>query len=170
VPPAWERPPSDELPASVPVERLLGRSEQAVVWLRGLSVYRNGAIVELDVLTRGVSLPSTELSGPWSLDSAGRVKDEVMRLGVLYADGRRASNVAVYSGQDAPTRPVLASIGSAAAQGRTFWLWPLPPSGPLTFSCRWPALDIGHSEVLVDGDAITAAAGRARPAWSASST
>jgi hypothetical protein len=44
-----------------------------------------------------------------------------------------------------------------------YWLWPLPPPGPVTFSCRWPAYGIDRSDVVVDG--VHAAARRSQPLW-----
>jgi hypothetical protein len=49
-------------------------------------------------------------------------------------------------------------------------LWPVPPPGPFTVVCAWPARGIPESSVVLDGDAIaaaseaSAAAARERPA------
>ena len=43
---------------------------------------------------------------------------------------------------------------------------PLPPAGPLTFVCTWPARGIPSSRMMeVDGGAIRAAAGTAMTLW-----
>jgi hypothetical protein len=46
-----------------------------------------------------------------------------------------------------------------------YWLWPLPPSGPLRISVEWPALEVELASVEIDATMIRTAAGRARPLW-----
>jgi hypothetical protein len=41
--------------------------------------------------------------------------------------------------------------GGHLHQDRSYWVWPLPPVGPLTFMCEWAAFDI--PEMLADTDA-----------------
>ncbi len=48
-----------------------------------------------------------------------------------------------------------------------YWLWPLPPVGPLTLVVDFPARGLAESSVTVDGSALRAAAGRAVPLWPA---
>ncbi|WP_261559791.1 hypothetical protein [Frankia tisae] len=72
--------------------------------------------------------------------------------------------------------------GSAASYGSTasvvssraeqvhrlrYWLWPLPPAGPLTFVADFLARGLPESRVAVDGAAIRAAADRAVDLWPA---
>ncbi len=42
-----------------------------------------------------------------------------------------------------------------------YWVWPLPPPGPVTFVCEWPAYGIPENHVVVEGALFLAAAGRA---------
>jgi hypothetical protein len=46
-----------------------------------------------------------------------------------------------------------------------YWLWPLPPAGPLQLSCEWPTAGIALSSVEIDADAIRADAQQALPLW-----
>jgi hypothetical protein len=44
-----------------------------------------------------------------------------------------------------------------------FWLWPLPPAGPLRLSCEWPIVDIALSSIELDaGDLRGASSGSTR--------
>lgn len=52
------------------------------------------------------------------------------------------------------------SSGSDLSYDLQFWLFPLPPPGPVTTVCRWPEFDMDETKVTLDGTAI-AAAGRA---------
>ena len=45
----------------------------------------------------------------------------------------------------------------------SYWVWPLPPSGPVTFVCEWPAYDIAETRVTVEAALIIEAAERAVP-------
>ncbi|TCJ36428.1 hypothetical protein E0504_23650 [Parafrankia sp. BMG5.11] len=48
-----------------------------------------------------------------------------------------------------------------------YWLWPLPPAGPLTLVVDFPARGLAESRVTVDGSALRAAAERAVTLWPA---
>ncbi|MFD1504600.1 hypothetical protein FE374_06010 [Georgenia yuyongxinii] len=68
----------------------------------------------------------------------------------------------------APDHPVLArrsGVSHADRAERDYWLWPLPPPGPLRVVCRWPARDIETTVGDLDADVIRDAAARARPLW-----
>ena len=46
-----------------------------------------------------------------------------------------------------------------------YWLWPLPPPGPLRISCEWPLVDIAMTTVEIDANNLLGAASRARSLW-----
>jgi hypothetical protein len=48
----------------------------------------------------------------------------------------------------------------------TLWIWPLPPPGPVTVTCSWPSRGLHDARLVMDGDAIQAAARLAQPFWS----
>jgi hypothetical protein len=45
------------------------------------------------------------------------------------------------------------------------WIWPLPPPGPVTVTCSWPSRVLHAARLVLDGDAIQAAASQAQPYW-----
>ena len=47
----------------------------------------------------------------------------------------------------------------------SFWLWPLPPPGPLTWVGEWPDRNIPESSVEVDATVLEAAASEAEQLW-----
>lgn len=124
---------------------------------------------------------------------SGELPDELFRAGVQFADGSKATTLE--SGLDVPVAvsdeehdvafsvagvvaddeesqvpegPLLVPRGGGGGGQRysqSFWLWPLPPEGPLTFVCEWPALDIGLSRVEIDSALIREAAARSRTLW-----
>jgi hypothetical protein len=56
------------------------------------------------------------------------------------------------------------SAGGTVAE-TTFWLWPLPPSGPVTFACEWPKYGIPLTRHEFDGNLIRDAGQRATELW-----
>ncbi len=63
---------------------------------------------------------------------------------------------------------VLVSRGGSGGHRRAktgYWLWPLPPAGPLAFVCEWPGEEIGLTRREIDGHAVRDAAGRATFVW-----
>lgn len=67
-----------------------------------------------------------------------------------------------------PDSPVLMPQGGGGGMRRwseSFWLWPLPPEGRLSFVCEWPAFGIALTRADVDTAAIRDAAARSRALW-----
>ncbi|MFL6222641.1 MAG: hypothetical protein ACJ75K_07385, partial [Actinomycetes bacterium] len=65
-------------------------------------------------------------------------------------------------------RPVLNQHGGGGgglAWDMEHWVWPLPPPGPFTFVCEWPARGIAESGAEIDAGSILEAAGRAVTLW-----
>ncbi len=91
---------------------------------------------------------------------------EVLRLGIAYVDGRKASSLArpPHWEEENPKDPVLVMRSGHGSRGRwekQYWLWPLPPEGPTGFVVHWPAEGVDEWRVDVDGAAIHAAADQA---------
>jgi hypothetical protein len=63
----------------------------------------------------------------------------------------------------------MLSFGDGGGGGRTYdhnmWLSPVPPAGPLTFICRWPAFGIQESHTELDGTQISDALARVETLW-----
>lgn len=104
-------------------------------------------------------------------------------LGVSFADGRqstasgrgmheqvRAYMEAFAAGENPPelAGPVIGRRGGGGGGRRydmSFWVWPLPPDGPLTISCHWPEGGVRDGSVEVDGSAIRDAGRRSQKLW-----
>ncbi|MGV9215673.1 helix-turn-helix domain-containing protein [Micromonospora sp. RB23] len=94
-----------------------------------------------------------------------------LRVGVQFADGSIVTNMdraAPTPLAAEPPGPLLLP-GNAEADARRhearYWVWPLPPSGLVTFVCEWPAYDVPESRVHVDGQMILDAAARSVRLW-----
>jgi hypothetical protein len=88
-----------------------------------------------------------------------------LHVGVQFADGKKAANVGRVPD---PAGSVSAGLimrpvsfgGGHRHQDRSYWVWPLPPAGPLTFVCQWAAFDIPEMRAGTDAQLIVDAAGR----------
>jgi hypothetical protein len=154
----------------------LARSEVAAVYVSRLSAYPTG--VEFDLMTIAAPEEDDEALDPMLFGphrhhmhrrSGGpEIPDEMLRFGVEFADGRRATNTGggSFPPRDAePPGPVLHPDGGGGGGGRwhqVMFLWPLPPPGRLALVCEWPAAGIPLTRTEIDTDAIHEAAQRAQ--------
>jgi hypothetical protein len=96
--------------------------------------------------------------------------DEQLRFGVEFGDGRKATNLG-------PRRPPageppsisLTPHGGGGGGGRSwqigFWVYPLPPSGPLTLAISWPSRSIPEQTHSLDAAPIIDAAAESVVLW-----
>ena len=173
--PAWMRPDA-VIPGSVAGEVLLARTGRAAVALGSFRAYPNGFEFTVHVRTRepdefGLGADPFELHGLPRRPGPQAVGDQ-LRLGLEYADGRRAATTGrmwplddVDAGQ-----LILITDGSGGDDhcwdGR-FWVHPLPPDGPVTFVMAWPKYEMAEASAEFDGAAISAGARRAVSLWPA---
>ena len=165
-------PPDNEIPVSVPVNTVLGRTPDACIALVGVAAYTTGVTFRLAVRMRtrapsveGISRVMTGYHLP------GDDPEARLLLGVEFADGRRASNL---SGGPLPAdvpdaaAPVLSPSGGGGgdrAQDLDYWLSPLPPEGELLLVCACAPLKIPESRVIIDGGVIARAGASAIVLW-----
>ncbi|WP_147264165.1 hypothetical protein [Desertihabitans brevis] len=124
------------------------------------------------VRTRRFDLNDGLFGEPPRHDDDGQWARDRLKWGFEFADGRRATNVGARvpwsGGSDLPSHPVLSGGGGGGgpqAADRDYWLWPLPPPGPLRVVCQWPAYGIDQTSHELDGEMLAAAASRAVPIW-----
>ena len=147
------------VPGVVPVALLVARTDTRAVLIDGLLVYPTG--FEFDLAVRRHPRRPRHHPDPneW----------QELRLEIRFADGRRADNGPgpwPRPDDQLPDPPLLyqSVIGP---DGGHVWLWGLPPPGPLTFACQWPAEQIPPSQAVVDAELVLEAAARAQTLWPA---
>ncbi|MEO3928580.1 hypothetical protein ABGB07_32660 [Micromonosporaceae bacterium B7E4] len=171
--PAWMKPEA-VFPSLVPEHRLLAHIGSAAIAIGGLLAYPTGfeftVTAVLRTPDRRPDLPHHDIHqmGYW----AGRpLPAEFLRVGVQFADGSSITNLDrhAFPPLDAePAGPVLIPASAEADDRRRvahYWVWPLPPSGPVAFVVEWPGYGIPESRVEVDGQLILDAAARAVRLW-----
>jgi hypothetical protein len=170
---AWER--SDAvIPASVPADVMLIRTERVAVAIGNIRAYPNGFEFRLSARLRSEDETELECFDPTGMHGhlrRSRVPEDVLRLGIMYADGRRA---AIAGGRcwpdddDDDERLILVPNGSGGSE-RTwdgdFWVYPLPPDGPVTFVTSWLEHGVAETRAELDSAAVREAAARAVALW-----
>jgi hypothetical protein len=148
------------VPGVVPVELLVARTDSHAVLVDNLLVYPTGLDFDLAVRRRpGRPRQHRPRERFWGRD---------LRLEVRFADGRAADNDPRRwprtSGDEVSDPPRLYQSTSGPDGGHV-WLWGLPPPGPLTFACEWPAQQLPPSQVELDAGLVLEAAARATSLW-----
>jgi hypothetical protein len=157
----------------VPLELVLAQTGEVAVCISRLSGYPSG--FEFDLVTMAAPGARAELDpmlfGPHQhhmlrSTGPGELSPELLRIGVQFADGSKATNVGgFHHDSDLPKGPVMHPGGGGGGGGdwrQSEWVWPLPPPGPLSFVCEWPAAGIELSRTEIDAQLILDAAARAR--------
>jgi len=166
----WFGPPGGTLPGVVALELVLAQTERVAVYVAQLLSYPTG--FAFDVIA--VSAPGTEEELDPLLfgrhyrrrPRSEEISPEMLRLGVQFSDGTKATNTSGrHFDSDPPPGPVMQPAGGHGGGGssqQTFWVWPLPPSGPLSFVCEWPVAEIALTRQQLDAQIILDAASRAQ--------
>jgi hypothetical protein len=175
VPPrlAWWGPPGNELGAPVPLRLVIARTERVAVAVVGAVAYSTGIEFTLDVRRRRAGYDDESIEDflgatfghPFGLPGLrmrrrAELPAEILRFGVEYSDGRKATTVGGNPAWDIdeadepePPQPVLMERGGGGGNGgweQKFWLWPLPLPGPFAFVVEWPSEEIELTRQEVD--------------------
>ena len=177
--PAWYGPPDNIIGRAVPIEFVLARTEKVAVAVWGVAAFPTGITFSVATVIRE-SVEDMDLSDlDMSMHHYSRrrrstpdgLPDDLLRFGVEMSDGTKATNL--FTGlsmlDEAPQGPVLTPRGGGGSDRvnrQGWWLWPLPPEGPLAFVCEWPAHGIDLTRYEVDARSIRAAAAEAQAIWS----
>ena len=180
--PEWAGPSDGELGECVPLSVIVARSERAVVAIKHATAYSRGLIFDFVSAARG--LPERDTNRLFHeqhvLDAEAEPPAGFLRIGIELADGTRISNLGnphrhLWRPDAVPQGPLLVPSsggGGSAGAGRVtmspgYWLWPLPPPGPLRVFVEWPALDIPLSSAELDSEPLLDAAARSQLLWPA---
>jgi hypothetical protein len=173
--PRWMGPPA-VLPGLVGDVLVLARTHAAAVAITGVAGYSTGFEFSLRLLLQrekpfGRRIdPSMEMHR-WR-GRRGSAPPEFPRLSVRFADGTLITNLdrLPFDEPDAePAGPMLVETGGGVSDLRrhdfSYWVWRLPPPGPVIFTCQWPACEIENAQAQIDGHRIRDAAARSIDPW-----
>jgi hypothetical protein len=175
--PPWIGPAENVLGVAVDLSLVLARTEDVGVGLSSVVAEPNGVSFVLDFRRRFGAFPGTEWGKPFPPAYPGESRDEEdFRFGVQFSDGRKATSLGEFRSPETVDLSTAASAsprliprggggGGRHASQVGYWVWPLPPPGPLAFVCEWRAVGIPLTRVEVDAAPIIAAARRATVLW-----
>jgi hypothetical protein len=175
----WLGPPEDSFGVVVPLRLVLGRTADLAVAIPGATAYRNGFGFDLAIRRAATEADAFGLDRTlhW-FGREGSPPPEVLRVGVQFADGQKATSLDnwwdYFDPQDPqqapPSGPVLllhGGRGGERVRDQSYWVWPLPPDGPLAFVVEWPALGVPLTQARVDAALIRQAAAQDEGLWPA---
>ncbi len=172
--PPWLGPPENELGEAVAASVVLVKRSELAIAVTDFRSYSSGIAGRLILRTREHE-PGGRMMYPLHMMMRGRGADatelprELLRFGVEFADGRRATTIeSRHSRGDEPPEIVLMQRGGGGGGGGwefSFWIWPLPPEGPLTFAVEWPAESVDLTTRELDAAPLLAAATRSEALW-----
>jgi hypothetical protein len=170
----WTGPPENELGEATPLRAVLVKRADLAIALVELVAYSRG-IGGRFIIRRRDGEPRDGFSHPMhlmmrrGLAGATELPPELLRFGVEFSDGRRATTIERFRGpREQPPEIVLMQRGGGGGGGSWefgFWIWPLPPAGPLTFAVEWPAEGVELTTCEVDAAPILEAAARSEQLW-----
>jgi hypothetical protein len=162
--PPWSAPPENEIGVSVPLRLVLVRNDELALALVDVVAYSTGFALRLTLRLH----PEADHFDPHELmrqlhgGPMGSTEGK-LRFGVEFADGRKATNL----GPRRPPRegpPPLSLIPQGGGGGGSgswqtgYWVFPLPPPGPINLAVAWPARGIDETFHVIDPEPIVAAA------------
>ena len=166
---AQSGPPYDEIGVLALSSFQLARTAEVVVAVRGVTAYSDGLHLAVVVLFADQAR-AEDIA--YSLQEYSRSPGR-FRFGVSFADGRVAT-----SGQrDAPDveqdSAAQLKLLSSSHQGLIwtgeYWLWPLPPPGPMVVGCRWPDRAIPETRMQIHSAPLLRAAALSQSVWASES-
>jgi hypothetical protein len=172
--PPWFFAPRGTLPGVVAFERVLATSDKVAVCVTRLAAYPTGFELDLVTMSAADQDEFDPLMFPhqhvWQ-GASDEIPPEMMRLGVQFADGSTATNTTAFpqDRRQPPAGPIMHYDRGGGGGGnwrQAYWVWPLPPPGPVALVCEWPATDIPLSRTELDAQTILNAAERAQVLFS----
>lgn len=158
--PLWD-PPIGEFPhVAVSDALLLARTESVAVAVTAVWAFKEGFEFWVSTQFRN-STPSI----------SEETDSQSLHIGLEFADGRKVANVRTVPSPagSVPNGLLMRVLGMGGRQhhrNRSYWVWPLPPPGPLAFVCEWATYDISERRAEIDAQLILDAAAHSIKVWS----
>lgn len=171
--PPWFSPPPDELGQVVPLRAVVARSERCAIGIGGLVAYSNGFEIALRMRLRDVDDwidPLGHRQGPpWSRRDLNNLPDDLLRMGIDFAGGIRATSVEGFSLPTDATPAAYLQVSGGGGGRRwdfTCWVWPLPSKPPTSLVVEWPSLGIQLTRYELPTGQIVEAGRQSGSIWS----
>lgn len=166
------------MPTTISWNKVLADTTDLVLFAPRLQVYRSLFRIAIGGRLRPTAsaeaarrFSGAEVGGsPYTLTTEDLAQG--LRLGVAFADGRRAALERRANGlpSGGPLAPAPLISGGRASSDEGVFDWEIavtaiPAAGPVELYYQWLDLGIGESMAEIDGDALRDAAGRSVELW-----
>lgn len=162
-------PPDAVLGQPLAGHTVVARADGFVIAVERIVAYPSGFEMSVTVRTRDEPVfGSFDEVNRRSWSGSAAFPGESLRVGVVFADGRRSFV------DNSPPRPAstgdvrLVPMGGGGTQSRfdqRYWVEPLPPPGPLGVVVEWDRRHLPETRADLDAGAIVEAASRAETLW-----
>jgi hypothetical protein len=170
--PEWLAPPDDVVPAAFPLQLVLARGDEVAILVHGGLAYPTGFGFSFALRRRRGGQDENDPIHAWhEVAREGAIPAEALRFGIQFADGGKATvfdHARLFRSRERPPGPALVQrggTGSGRGWDLEFWVWPLPPEGPVAFVCEWPLYQLELRRQVIDAAVIREAAAKARRLW-----
>jgi hypothetical protein len=178
--PTWGGPPDDEVGVPVAARMMVASQPRLFIAVTDCVAYSNGFTLGIAVRSKDEIPPQMMGFGPHREHGD---EDPGIQISIRFSDGRDSRggglgpNRALMDyyrewseGKD-PPEPVGPIIGQQGGGGGglrwdfNYFIWPLPPDGPVTITCKWPGRGLQTAGKELNGTAIRAAGLKSRSVW-----
>jgi hypothetical protein len=155
----------------VPLRLVLARTDKLVIALIEVVAYSTGFTLRLSLRVHPEATDFDPHQVMMQLHGGPMgASDERLRFGVEFADGRKATNLGPRRPPgDEPPAISLSPQGGGGGGGRSwasgYWVYPLPPPGPLTLAVSWPAHAVAEQTHELDASPIAEAGADSVVLW-----
>lgn len=161
-------PPDNVLGQPVGGHTVVARTDAFVIAVDHIVAYPTGFELGLTVRARNTPFGSFDQERRRTWSGSAAFPGESIRVGVLFADGRRTlvDNFPARPPTEGDVRLVpMRGGGTQTRYDQRFWVEPLPPQGPLAILVEWEGRGLAETRAELDAGAIVEAAGRAETLW-----
>ena len=167
--PVWAK-PECVVPGTLAADLTLLHTDQVAVTLGLLLAYPTGFEFTVEAHSRHAGAGHRIGAMPRRYAPGGAETGDGLRLGLAFSDGRRAEIAAPgpVPADGGPGSLVVVTRGGTGGErswSARFWVYPLPPPGPVSFFATWPTFGIGEAHAVLEAGQILSAAERALPLW-----
>jgi len=166
-------PPDNQMPAILPTQQILGRSESVTVVLREVVVYTTGLNFYVTARGRPGLHPSFMASVPEIAKRMGipEASSTPAHIEVIYEDGTTAVDMSsrelLARLDEVADKPVLrdsTGSGKPDSMDYQYWLTPAPTEG-ITIRFEWPDQGLTQTTFRIDAAELQRAVGQAIELW-----
>ena len=146
----WFGPPDDEVGVAVHARMVLASQPRLFIAVTDCVAYSSGFSLAI------------------ALRSKDYLHDAAFQIGIRFSDGQAALAEGLLGDQDKLPGSVIslqAAGGGGGTANFTYFIWPLPPDGPVTITCNWAARGLHAAGKEINGTAIRAAGLKSHSVW-----